>query len=455
MKDLSQFRFGAGAAQFEGDPTPFFYRSFAYLESLSPFIFLILGLKGAGKSSIFKMLQNEQELIPAFSFPNRVCFDEPSLHAQIHAMEGVSHRTARGIWRLYFASLLAKMVIDSGSDDKEILQPCQRFLRRWRLVDEVPTDWQLKNLKGKFGLGNWVNVEFPLKEPLIAREADVLIATIDNWLRINDRWYWILLDGLDEVTLNGYKDPAGESVLYALMGVFSEILRTDRIRLKLFFRSDQYNDLSFVNKDHFSASKVSLQWTPEDLASILANRLLVLHEQSEVDSPQSLIDQTFEWSAASAPSFEALCAALTDGNGLVLPRDIILFAENARKAQVQFNTQKRNQPPIPRQISAAAIAEGLQATRESKLHDFLMVLPNLAKVLERMKGAETSTFSRADLIKLLGVDSTEQGDLAIAEFVPLGLIEVTDAHAVNFAQSFRIPEMYAKALKMGENKIGE
>jgi hypothetical protein len=72
-----------------------------------------------------------------------------------------------------------------------------------------------------------------------------------------------------------------------------------------------------------------------------------------------------------------------------------------------------------------------------------------------MKGAETSTFSRADLIKLLGVDSTEQGDLAIAEFVPLGLIEVTDAHAVNFAQSFRIPEMYAKALKMGENKIGE
>ena len=82
------------------------------------------------------------------------------------------------------------------------------------------------------------------------------------------------------------------------MRTVGELIRLKRIRFKLFFRTDIYQALTYVNKDHFSGLKLELQWSREDLAIMLGHRLQVLHPDyaDTLDYPTSRgwIDEVFD-----------------------------------------------------------------------------------------------------------------------------------------------------------------
>jgi ABC-type methionine transport system ATPase subunit len=70
MSDLEKIDFGLGAAQQEQQLGNYFYRSGSFKLACSDKTYLILGAKGAGKSAIFRMLQELQAEIPIFQPPN-------------------------------------------------------------------------------------------------------------------------------------------------------------------------------------------------------------------------------------------------------------------------------------------------------------------------------------------------------------------------------------------------
>lgn len=454
MGDLDRIDFGLGAAQQEKHLSQFFYRSGAFQQARSDRVFLILGSKGAGKSAIFRMLKELQSEIPIFKPPNLWIADEPQLRDHAGVMRPVSGSNV-ALWRFYIASLLAKQVIETFDAPEELRDLCGRFLARWGLVKEVPTAWQsLRSAKLSLSLGNYIKTEFPPKAPLATTEIDAVIYGVNDWLISAKRDIWVCLDSLDEVSLNGEHGDAIEELLSSLMRAVGELIRLDALHFKLFFRTDLYSALTYVNKDHFSSVKLELHWSREDLAILLGHRLAVLHQAAEqpirYQTAVDWISAVFEWEPNVVSSFDQLYVKLQDGNLDVLPRDLVNFCVEAQKAQQNYDVQGINQPSDGRLISKSAVAWAIEQTAASKLTDFLQVFQSFSKTYDRLKGHDTRKFTRSELGGALGFTDPLNAQIAIADLVRVGAVAVTDRKSVYHSNSFEIPYLYARALKIGE-----
>lgn len=184
MSNLEKIDFGLGAAQQEQHLTDYFYRSGSFKMAGSDKTYLILGAKGAGKSAIFRMLQELRAEIAILKSP-------------LQAQNITSQIT---LWRFYAASLIAKLCLDHPDCPQPLKTNYERFLARWGLVREIPTAWQaVKQLKLTVGLSNFVKTEFPPKTALTVAEIDYIIFSANEWLDSRNADLWILLDSLDEV----------------------------------------------------------------------------------------------------------------------------------------------------------------------------------------------------------------------------------------------------------------
>jgi hypothetical protein len=465
VSDLDKLDFGLGAAQQERHLGNYFYRSGAFKLACSDKIYLILGAKGAGKSAIFKMFRELELEIAIFANPNLCVRDEPLLRDHYATSQTLVNASLATLWRFYLASLIADRCLKEHDLPDELRRSYGRFLVRWGLVREVPTAWQaMKHMRIDVGIGEYLKTEFPPKAPLAITEIDYVIYSADAWLESRPRDLWLCLDSLDEASINGRQHDEIEDLLSNLMRAVAEILRLRRIRFKLFFRSDIYHSLTYVNKDHFSAVKLELQWSLEDLAILLGHRLRPLHIENSVlsalqnrDQGSNLtfatskkwIDEVFDWGQDEPPcSFEDLYEKFKDGNLVVLPRDVITFCIEAQRAQQTFDVQGIEKPSGNKLVSSRACAVALHQTAASKLTDFLQVFQNFRDTYDLLKGSPSRHFTRSELSAALGKDQLDT-DLVIADLVRVGAVAIKDKKSINRSNAFEIPYLYAEALEMG------
>jgi len=457
MSALETIDFGLGAAQQEQQLRNYFYRSGSFKLATSDKTYLILGAKGAGKSAIFQMLQELHKEIPVFRSPNLWVADEPQLRDHWATLKSIGVTSQVTLWRFYVASLIAKTCLEQEAVPADLKDEYRRFLVRWNLVAERPTAWQAtKLLKAKIGFGSFFQTEIPLKVPLAVTEIDYVIFSANKWLDEVGADLWVCLDSLDEVGLNGHsRHDETEDLLSAMMRAVGELIRSKRIRFKLFFRTDIYDSLTYVNKDHFSAVKLELQWSKEDLAILLAHRLQNLHSDYKAapNFPVALdwINQVFEWPASNAlNSFESFYGLMKDGNGDVLPRDLINFCITAQKIQTSCDIQGINQPANDRLISAPTVREAFIQTAAYKLNDFLQVFQNFSETYDKLKGSQSSLFQRTELSAALGKNEPLDANLVISDLVRVGALAIKDRKSVNQSNHFEIPFLYALALEIGD-----
>jgi hypothetical protein len=456
VEKLAQIDFGSGAAQQERHLTDYFYRSGSFKLACSEKTYLVLGAKGAGKSAIFRMLQELQAEIPILKPPNRWFADEPQLRDHWDILQANGIKSEETLWRFYAASLIAKVCLEAEEFPDEQRNQYQRFLARWGLVRAVPTAWQtLKQLKITIGFSNFVKTEFPPKTPLTVAEIDYIIFSADVWLDQCGADLWLCLDSLDEVSCNGRSHDDTENLLSNLMRAVAVLIRLKRIRFKLFFRTDIYQALTYVNKDHFSAVKLELRWSKEDLAILLAHRLQPLHPGFEgaltYEESVKWIDEVFDWPTDGVlTSFEKLYSALQDGNKDVLPRDLIQLCITAQTAQTNYDIQGVNAPQHGKLISSTALRDAFRRTAESKLNDFLQVFKNYSDTYDQLKGSATQHFNRKELAGALGKQDPLDANFVIADLVRVGALEIKDRRGVNQADEFEIPFLYALALQIDD-----
>lgn len=337
MASLDDIDFGVGAAHHEQHLANFFYRSGAFQAACSAKTYLILGAKGAGKSAIFRMLQELRDEIPLFQAPNLWLPDEPRLRDYAATLRGLQITSAVTLWRFYVATLIIGACLAHPQLPEELRKAYQRFLVRWGLVCEVPTFWQtVKKVKWSVGFKDYAKVEAPGQAALTPNEIDYVILTTDHWLNEIGADLWLGLDSLDEVETNGTSHDQAEDLQSSLMKAVGELTRLKRVRFKLFFRTDVYQALTYVNKDHFSGVKLTLQWSKEDLCIMLGHRLHVLHpgHTAAITYPaaKQWTDEFFDWPKNGLlRSFDDLYAAMRDGNDDVLPRDVVNFCITAQK----------------------------------------------------------------------------------------------------------------------------
>jgi hypothetical protein len=453
MSSLGLVDFGVGAAHHEQQLANFFYRSGAFQDACSAKTYLILGAKGAGKSAIFRMLQELRAEIPLFQPPNLWLPDEPRLRDYAATLRRLGIASAVTLWRFYVATLLIGACLSHPQLPPELLKAYQRFLVRWGLLCEVPTFWQtVKKVKWSVGLKDYAKVEAG-QASLTPNEIDYIILATDHWLDEIGAALWLGLDSLDEVETNGATHDDAEDLQSSLMRAVGELTRLKRVRFKLFFRTDVYQALTYVNKDHFSGVKLTLQWSKEDLGIMLGHRLQVLYPKhtTAINYPlaRQWIDDFFDWPSKSLlETFDGLYATMRDGNGDVLPRDLVNFCVTAQKLQQSFDIQGVEQPAEGKSISTTAIQRAFLATAESKLNDFLNVFQNFNETYERLKGGTSRVFNRAELSDAIGKKDRLDADLVIADLVRVGALAIMDNKVVNLSARFEIPMLYAIALRV-------
>jgi hypothetical protein len=448
---IDELDFGDSAADHEDSLSNYFYQNQLFESACEPRICLVLGEKGAGKSAIWRMMEDRSQGIPAFANPNFFFATLANLreHFQLLRSKLPSSFSAVTLWKFYFASIAALTLFEtSRGAEGEFLQ---KFVHHWELnAQKFPTF--LGSVKLPLRI-----VEVELKRagsaapnPLQLQEV---FAVANRILSQDSRTLWIAIDELDKVAMNGdSSEGQSAAVLSALMQTHSELFPLDRIRFKLFIRSDIYEGLTYVDKDHFTNSILRLKWQSEDLTIMLALRIRASTGQNsralKLAEARNLIDELFDWPREVA-NFDGVLGELRDGRGSVTPRDLLNFAIKAKQAQERFNSFGIN-PPVRGIISSASVEEGLKGASQAKLEDFLTTFPNIHKRFVNLQGHSSHDLPRKELQTLLNIPDALNLNLALEEFWRIGAIGKRGNKPVHLTDEFVVPPIYRRALNLRE-----
>jgi hypothetical protein len=447
---LSSLDFGAGAADLERSLSNYFYRSQAFERACDPEICLIIGEKGAGKSAIFLMIREQGQEIPEFRNPNFLIATTANLREHYHLLRSKLGAAPSFVtlWKFYFASIAALTLLDTctGKEADFLL----KFVERWEINPQ------------KFPTLLGATVTIPMKfvelkvggaqtSPLNPLQIHEVFATINRELAKDSRTLWIAVDELDKVDVDGTngRNPTSD-LLSALMQTHSELYQLGQIRFKFFVRSDVYEGLTYVDKDHFSNTILRLKWESEDLVIMLALRIAAsvggVSGELKLGQAQEIVDQVFDW-PQRVGGFRQLLDELRDGRGSVLPRDLLNFAISARNHQIQFNRWGTNVPQKGL-ISPQAVEKGLDEASQAKLSDFLTTFPELYRKYLNLQGHSSYQISQNDLQSLFGLPDKLNFDLALQDFWRVGAIAREGSRPLHLTERFVIPPIYRRALSL-------
>jgi hypothetical protein len=232
------------------------------------------------------------------------------------------------------------------------------------------------------------------------------------------------------------------------MQTHSELFPLGGIRFKFFIRSDIYEGLTYVDKDHFSNAILRLEWEPEDLAIMLALRITASGGTSTraptLAEAREIIDRVFDW-PENVRGFDELLNELRDGRGSAVPRDLLNFAISSKMNQLRFNSYGTNNP-VNGIISAAAVERGLEEASRAKLNDFLTTFPEIHKKFVNLQGQASAKLLRKELQEVLNLPGKLDFDLAVEEFWRIGAIAKVGNKPVHLTTEFLIPPIYRRAL---------
>jgi hypothetical protein len=450
LPGLSSLDFGAGAADHERSLANYFYRSQAFERACDPDICLIIGEKGAGKSAIFLMMRDKGQEISEFRNPNFLITTTANLREHYHLLRSKLGAAPSFVtlWKFYFASIAALTLLDTctGKEADFLI----RFVERWEInPQKFPTL-----------LGATVTIPAKLLEVKVGSsqpsalnplQIHEVFAIINRELAKDSRILWIALDELDKVDVDGTNGRNHTSdLLSALMQTHSELYQLGQIRFKFFVRSDVYEGLTYVDKDHFSNAILRLKWETEDLAIMLGLRITAsaaaVAGELKLSQAEELVDEVFDW-PHSVGGFRQLLDQLRDGRGFVLPRDLLNFAINAKNHQIQFNRWGTN---LPRKglISPQAVEKGLEEASQAKLSDFLTTFPELYRKYLNLQGHTSYQVSQNELQTLLGLPDKLNFDLALQDFWRVGAIAKEGVRPLHLTENFLIPPIYRRALSL-------
>lgn len=444
---IDNLTFGGLNAEEDKGLVSYFHRTSAYDRVLDPTIRFILGPKGSGKSALFQYVPKKamfddlrDELVIPISFPDLALYADHLSH-----MLGEEQKPDI-LWQFLIAIVTCASLgtLSLRPESAALLE----FVNRWtsdrpsclqQLLSVVPT---IEALSVK------ITPRAGGTRPLRHTEINDALSLADDILRQEGREAWVFIDKLDE-TADQFDNP--QAILQALMRCQSALSRYGGLRLKMFLRDDIYDDLPYVNKDHFSNQVIYLDWEPQDLMIMLAARVLAsfdsLVEMPKIEQALSVISTIMD-PVPSGDLSGYITASLSDARGFTSPRDVINFAEHAVRRQRLLNKRGESAAKVG-MISCAAMEYAMDEASKSKLSDFVYgAFPEVSKMLEPLRGAGTSVFSSTQLQTLIGIDSKTDFLVVIQKLNRIGVIGPVGNVALTTAKDYKVGTIYHRALNL-------
>jgi GTPase SAR1 family protein len=377
-----------GTEQFKNDDdSKFFYLKEDLSKIVNEQIFLILGAKGSGKSTLFEM----------FTKPHKAILDKLNTTNNTY-IAGFSKPILNDLTQDHFSLVLEK-------SENHILD-IKRF---WKCLTLFQLESELK-VEDKF-FRDFNEIVEKFNTPSIGITVDDHLKKINIDLYKNDKSISLVYDELDIA----FSDIDSRKIfITSLVSYWQDnIYKFSQIRSKILLRNDIFSTLAIENKTHLDLNKYELKWNEKEILSLILNTFIsaltwdelkainltdIVKTKSEIknevlddlDEIRNAIYLIFDRKlAGNRPSMDKwIMTRLADAQGLITPRVIYKFMSSSLKFERAlshrvskkhlFTSFSKNNTSILKEVSEHKLIE-YKAEYPENLELFL----NLQKIGQR------------------------------------------------------------------------
>lgn len=465
--DIGVFRFGDEAAERDGLLKQNFMppRDLHFIATGAKTI--VLGDRGAGKSAIFRALQDLNGAAANPTDSNEpltitsVSQDPASFVQQMTADDSVTSSADgfKAVWLLYSAALAARDIeVAANSEDqntKTFVKDARTVMRRIGWASSIKGESRPSKLWAT--IRSFLPEKVTLKlgpvtvEPNLNKRArgwlggdikiDEFIDRADRLLQTMNRRLLIVFDQLDEAFK--YQRERQEALVQGLFLAESFLSLRSAIRLIVLLRTDLFELYDIQEKNKFVSRTVRLDWSRDDLRKLLLQRLFSNDDLQAVMkslngsslSPDVLAQVQFRivfpTEVEGKPFEEWLFESLKNGKNHVAPRQIILFLNVARdktkdspkRRQIPLFTEKEVADAMTRisELSYEEVISDFRAAtgfvrncRAGKIMEF--ELEKVKPLFDEKEGSVVLQLERLERLGFLSRVIVNEGDALLARF---------------------------------------
>jgi hypothetical protein len=484
---LSDVSFGHRIAEDETDALEtYFVETDSWKKLFSGEIDVVYGPKGAGKSALYTLLEKRRDqlfdraiIVKAAENPRGApAFKDLVVDPPTSELEFV------GLWKLYCLCLLSELFADFGCNggeakrirgilEAEGLLPSGSLKALIRAaLDYVRTATRLAGVEGGVGLdpvtgmANGFSGKITFHEPsAVARSrgiisVDELLELANTELTNQTFTAWILLDRLDVAFAES--PDLEQSALRALFKAYLDLLSLQRVRMKIFLRSDIWRRITsggFREASHITRT-MTIAWDRRSLLNLIVQRAVqnpALQSYYGV-APEDVLGSTesqrqffyrmspdqVDVGPNKPETLDWVLARCRDGSKQTAPREVIHLMASLRDEQIRRLELGDPEPEGELLFVRAAFKEALEPVSKARLEQTLYAeYPIFKDPLEKLRGEKTSYRVRS-LAEIWNIGDDDAIRLA-QQLAEVGFFEVRGAKN---DPEYWVPFLYRQALDL-------
>jgi hypothetical protein len=482
---LASLTFGQRIAEDEADAlASYFVETEQWRKIISGEADVVYGPKGSGKSALYSLLRQKREeltakgIIPVAGENVR----GTPVFEDLVADPPASEEQFRGLWKLYFLSLMGKalQVLRLKNDHadavvaaleqaqllttgewslRKMLKSALEYIRRAELSAEMKVNPATGLLEGFGG-------KITLREPGAEEEnkgfisADSLLVQADKAFAVEGKRFWIVLDRLDVA----FADSEGleRNALRALFRVYRDMQGLNNVSVKILLRDDiwaRITDEGFREASHITRA-VTITWEARALLNLVIRRALHNAElkayykvESEnvlasVEEQRKLFYRIFppqvDAGARKSTTLDWMLSRTADGTKQTAPRELIHLLSAARDEQLKLLEMGGQEPPGEMLISPAALKAALPSVSRVRYNQTLCAEHAAFKPWMAQLEGEKTQQTVATLAKIWKVPAAE----ALTRAEKLSDIGFFEMRGTKEQPIFWVPFLYRDALHL-------
>lgn len=430
---LKSLTFGRRVAEEESDQlSHYFVETEQWRKLIAGDVDIVYGPKGSGKSALYALLLERAEtefFVGKFIVHTEDLRGDPAFR-QLNTATDLSERQFIVLWKLYILSLISDRLRTAWEEDYSAKQ-LRRKLQQAKVLSYSPTlsgkvthivDALRTNGLSSIEAGLELNASTGAVKPTIKLSgAD---SEEDRWhrlgisinrlfehaeasLRANGRSMWIAMDRLDAAFTDS-KEVEGRA-LRALFRVYRDLDEFERIRLKIFLRSDVWDRITsqgFTEASHITRD-AWIRWDADSLLDLIMKRalshadirrFLEVAQPAEL-GPRQLLDKfhtifpkVFTARFGDTATFDWALRVTRDGTKSNEPRELIHLLSRSQEIQLESGSNQgyvRQGPLVTQESLNSALADVSKARlRQTLFAEFNDVQP-WVKRLEFRRAEQT------------------------------------------------------------------
>ena len=391
-----------------------------YGRVLDPDSLLVIGDRGAGKTQIFRAIQNPEGRKAIELVSTRL---KAKWLVRSEWLVGYSSRGQEFPWNEVWSSLTPKFnatdwrqvwsvlfIRTLGQASKDSLPPLPPEIQE---IVQAPAN-DLEGLRKQFS------------DAVV--QAGIWLDDVDRQLESNDHWIFVAYDELDRITGTSWE--GYQLILQGLLQFWSvNSRRWRRLRPKIFLRRDLFEQAMLSGSDvsKLNAQRAELSWNTRNLYAMLAKRIFNQNElfsdyfadcqpsgetygalgwlptapDAEDYRPmiEHLIGRYMGANYRKGVTFKWLPGHCMDANGLILPRSFVRLVEFA--AGEEQKKQRAVWPHLLHPTSLTLALDQVSQMRVQELGDEFGWMPVVQQKLKQARiEVPAKRFELADALKL-------------------------------------------------------